>query len=81
DLGAIITGPTEADTNLGIHTFLDGLAMDTINLDTSIAGTHTIDYVATNSAGTATSTRTVIVEAPANTIIVADTASSTPATP
>ncbi|MBI4276372.1 tail fiber domain-containing protein, partial [Candidatus Uhrbacteria bacterium] len=64
DLGALITGPTEADKNLGIHTFLDGVAVDSINLDTSTAGEHTIDYVATNSFGTATSTRTVIISAP-----------------
>jgi hypothetical protein len=34
-----------------------------ITIDTSEPGEHTIDYVATNAAGTSTSTRTVIIEA------------------
>ncbi|MDO8552759.1 MAG: hypothetical protein Q7S01_04560, partial [bacterium] len=82
DLGAIITGPTESDKNLGIYTFLDGVAMDTIQLDTSVAGEHTIDYVATNSFGAATSTRTVIIEAPAEVVVEvpADTATTTDST-
>ena len=67
DLGATITGPTEADKNLGIHAFVNGIAMDVVLIDASTAGTHTIDYVATNAFGIATSTRTVIVEAPADT--------------
>jgi hypothetical protein len=66
DLGAIITGPTEADTNLGIHFFVNGAAVSSVSLDTSAPATHTIEYVATNGSGTATSTRTVIVEAPAD---------------
>ena len=66
DLGATITGPTEADKNLGIHAFVNGIAMDVVLIDASTAGTHTIDYVATNASGTSTSTRTVIVEAPAD---------------
>ncbi|MEK7107517.1 MAG: hypothetical protein AAB899_05025, partial [Patescibacteria group bacterium] len=88
DLGAIITGPTEADKNLGIHTFLDGVAMDTIQLDTSAAGEHKVDYVATNSFGAATSTRTVIIETPATPTANLEvsppsdaTSTSTPATP
>jgi hypothetical protein len=63
-LGAIITGPTDADKNLGIHLFLDGIAVPSITLDTSASSTHMIDYVATNAAGTATSTRTIFVEGP-----------------
>jgi hypothetical protein len=85
DLGAIITGPTQADTNLGIYTFVDGIEMTSVAIDTSAPGTHTIDYVATNAAGSATSTRTVIVSAPAqaasSTDPIAtegDTATSTP---
>ncbi len=62
DLGARITGPTQADTNLGIHTFLDGLAVDALSLDTSTTTTYIIEYVATNEYGTSTSTRTVYVE-------------------
>ncbi|KKW27320.1 MAG: hypothetical protein UY70_C0016G0004 [Candidatus Kaiserbacteria bacterium GW2011_GWB1_52_6] len=57
DLGATITGPV-ADLNLGIHTFVDGVSMEPVQIDTSAAATHMIDYVATNSIGlTATSTR------------------------
>ena len=68
DLGAIITGPTQNDTGLGIHTFVGGVEvspMSGVQIDTSAAGEYTIEYVATNSVGSATSTRTVIVEAPA----------------
>jgi hypothetical protein len=77
DLGAIITGPTAEDMNLGIHTFVNGVAMDVPLIDTSAAGTHTIEYVATNAAGTATSTRMVIVEAPAPAPAVATSATPT----
>ncbi|OGG70479.1 hypothetical protein A3F27_03645 [Candidatus Kaiserbacteria bacterium RIFCSPHIGHO2_12_FULL_53_13] len=79
DLGAIITGPTTEDTNLGIHTFLNGVEMQLIQLDTSVAGTHVIDYVVTNAAGTATSTRTVIVADPfsSQTATSTDTTTST----
>ena len=79
DLGAIITGPTTADTNLGIRYFVDGLEVSSVQIDTSEAGEHTVEYVATNASGTATSTRTVIIEAPADAPII-DTASSTPET-
>jgi hypothetical protein len=74
DLGATITSPT-ADLNLGIHLYVDGVAVDAVQLDTSTAATHSVDYVATDPAGlTATSTRTVIVSAAAND----NAASSTP---
>jgi hypothetical protein len=50
--------------NLGIKTFLNGALVSDIVLDTSEAPTDTIDYVATDPTGlTATSTRTVIVDA------------------
>ena len=63
DLGATITGP-QADLNLGIKTFVNGLFASNIVLDTSVAATDTIDYVVTDSQGlTSTSTRTVIIEA------------------
>jgi hypothetical protein len=66
DLGATITGP-QADLNLGIKTFLNGALVSNIVIDTSAAATDTIAYVATDAAGnTATSTRTVIVRAPAS---------------
>jgi surface protein with Ig-like domain len=74
DLGATITGPL-ADLNLGIHIFVDGIATDPVVIDTSTTGTHTIDYVITGISGlTSTTTRTVIVSAPAND----NAASSTP---
>jgi LysM repeat protein len=64
DLGASITGPA-ADLNLGITTYLNGIFMSPIQVDTSKAATDTIQYVATDQAGlTATSTRTVIIQAP-----------------
>jgi len=76
DLGAVITGP-QADLNLGIHTFLGGVEVSGIQIDTSSPATYTIDYVVTDAAGlAATSTRTVIVEAPQ---AAAPTASSTTA--
>ena len=66
DLGATITGPT-ADLNLGITTYLNGTLTSNIVIDTSQAATDTIDYVATDQTGlTSTSTRTVIIEAPAS---------------
>jgi len=68
DLGALITGPTTEDTNLGIHVSVDGGATttpDMIAIDTSVAGTHTILYSATNQAGeTGYAERTVNVLAP-----------------
>ena len=64
DMGAIITGPTETDKNLGINTFVDGMLMGLVQIDTSIAGTHIVDYVVINDTGTATSTREVVVGSP-----------------
>jgi hypothetical protein len=66
DLGATITGPQQ-DLNLGISTFVNGVTMSPVQIDTSAIATDTIDYVATDQNGlTSTSTRTVIIEAPAN---------------
>lgn len=63
DLGATITGP-HADLNLGIAKYLNGVLMLPIQLDTSDPATDTIDYAATDQNGlAATSTRTVIIEA------------------
>lgn len=67
DLGVTVSdvGPGQAgDTNLGYQTFLNGTLVSNIVLDTNQVATDTIDYVATDSDGlTATSTRTVIIEA------------------
>jgi hypothetical protein len=66
-LGATVsdTAPGQAgDTNLGYRTFLNGALVSNIVLNTSQIATDTIDYVATDQNGeTATSTRTVIIEA------------------
>lgn len=52
------------DHNLGIHLYVDGASTDAVQLDTSVAGQHTIDYVATDTSDlTSTSTRIVIVSA------------------
>ena len=68
-----ITAPA-ADTNLGIHLYIDGTPTDVVQLDTSIAATHSIDYVVTGNSGlTSTSTRSVIVSAAND-----NSASSTP---
>lgn len=62
DLSATIVSP-DADKNLGILTFLNGIKIDAIQLDTSTTSTSTIDYVVTDQFDTtATATRTVIVE-------------------
>jgi hypothetical protein len=75
DLGATITGPQQ-DLNLGITTYVNGTEMSPVQIDTSTEATDTIDYVATDQYGlTSTSTRTVIIEPPAND----NQATSTPA--
>ena len=67
DLGATVTdtGPGQAgDTNLGYKTFLNDTLVSNIVIDTSQVATDTIDYVAADIDGlTATSTRTIIIEA------------------
>jgi hypothetical protein len=64
-LGATITGP-QADLNLGLKYFLNGALVSDIVLDTSEVATDTIDYVASDpTGGTATSTRTILIEAQA----------------
>ena len=66
DLGANVTD--NVDQNLGYKTFLNGALVSNIIIDTSAAASDTIDYVATDTAGnTATSTRTVVVEAATST--------------
>jgi hypothetical protein len=67
--------------DLGDKTFLDGTLVSNIIIDTSQVATDTIDYVATDTWGnTATSTRTVIIEAAPSIVRtnVASTASTTP---
>jgi hypothetical protein len=75
------TGSGQAgDTNLDFKTFLNGTLVSNIAIDTSQVATDTIDYVVTDTDGlTATSTRTVIIEASPS-IVPTDDASTTAAT-
>jgi hypothetical protein len=60
---ATITDP-KADLNLGLKYFLNGALVSDIVIDTTNVATDTVQYVATDPTGlTATSTRTVIIEA------------------
>jgi hypothetical protein len=85
DLGATITGP-QADLNLGITTYVNGIETSPVQIDTSQAATDTIDYVATDQNGlTSTTTRTIIIQpveapsiVPPDDAGVGDTASSSP---
>jgi hypothetical protein len=62
NLGAIVTDNQGQD--LSYRTFVNGVLSGNILIDTSQVATDTIDYVATDTWGnTATSTRTVIIEA------------------
>jgi hypothetical protein len=57
-----ITGP-QADINLGVQTYVNGVSTSPVQIDTTQAATDTIGYVVTDSQGvTSASTRTVIVE-------------------
>jgi hypothetical protein len=77
DLGATITGP-QADLNLGIQTFLNGVLASNIVLDTNAVATDTIDYVVTDAQGlTSTSTRTVVVQAAASSSPIPEPTAST----
>ena len=65
DLGAIVTDNQGHD--LSYRTFINGALSGNILIDTSQVATDTIDYVATDTWGnTATSTRTVIIDANPN---------------
>jgi hypothetical protein len=67
------TGP-----GLGYKTFLNGTLASNIVIDTSQVATDTIDYVVTDTSGlTATSTRTVIIEAAISTDATTSAATST----
>ena len=77
DLGATIAGP-QADLNLGIKTFLNGVLASNILIDTSAAATDTIDYVVADAKGlTSTSTRTVLVQPAASSPPIPDPTAST----
>jgi len=77
DLGATIEGP-QADLNLGITTYVNGVPMNPVQIDTSTAATDTIDYLATDQNGlTSTTTRTVIIEPAAADDIAASSTEAT----
>ena len=76
DLGAIATDSQGHD--LSYRTFINGILAGDIVIDTSATATDTIDYVATDTWGnTATSTRTVIIEAVAATVVATDANTAT----
>jgi hypothetical protein len=55
DLGATVSDTQTGqagDTNLGYQTFLNGTLVTNLTIDTSSVATDTIDYVATDDAGT-----------------------------
>jgi hypothetical protein len=61
DQGAVATDAL--GNHLGTHEFLNGVAVDSVSLDTSTTTTASIDYVAVDTWGnTATGTRTVVVD-------------------
>jgi hypothetical protein len=63
--GAIVTDNQGHD--LSYRTFINGALSGNILIDTSQVATDTIDYVATDTWGnTATSTRTIIIDANSN---------------
>lgn len=65
DLGAVITGPTDADRNLGIKIFVNDVEMATPVIDTSQAANWFIRYEVTNGAGRqVTAERVVLVTDP-----------------
>jgi hypothetical protein len=73
-------GQRYKNSNLGYQTFLNGTLVSMITIDTSQVATDPIDYVATDPAGlTATSTRTVLVEAAIDAALASPAASSTEA--
>jgi hypothetical protein len=75
DLGAIVTD--SQGHSLGYRIFLNGQLVGTITLDSRAVATDTIDYVASDTWGnTATSTRTVIVQAANDNRVASTTAAN-----
>jgi len=63
DLGATVTD--NVNNNLGITTYVDGVQVSSVSLDTASSTTYTISYTVTDQAGnTATSTRQVVISEP-----------------
>ncbi|MDE2001260.1 MAG: DUF5011 domain-containing protein [Patescibacteria group bacterium] len=90
DPGATVVDPADSthveNDNLGIYYSVDGTqtgngGRDLPTIDTSVAGTHTITYTSTDSAGnTGTATRTVTVVDPNAMTASTTTSSTTPST-
>lgn len=82
DLGAAITGPTDADRALGIKVYVNGNEVPAPSIDTSAAGEWTITYKATNQQGlTGSAQRIVRVTDPYAVPVPAESSStSTPPT-
>ena len=80
DLGVRITGP-QANLNLSLATYLNGVAMSPIVVNAGTPATDTIAYVVTDQNGlTSTSTRAVIIEPAATAPPPASVATSSAAT-
>ncbi len=83
DLGSTVTGPHQ-DLNLGIHVSVDGGATttpDQIVINTSVAGTHSIVYSATDQNGlVGYATRTVDVVAASTSSTTSTSTTTTAAT-
>lgn len=61
DLGALLIDPT--GSNVGYHTFLDGVETTSPSIDTKKTGSHTIEYRVTDIDGNVVvASRTVIIE-------------------
>ncbi|MBP9669330.1 MAG: DUF5011 domain-containing protein, partial [Candidatus Pacebacteria bacterium] len=63
DLGANVTD--DVDTNIGMVTVLNGEEVASVTIDTSMPGTHTVQYSATDRDGNVSvATRTVVIISP-----------------
>ncbi|MDP2705447.1 MAG: DUF5011 domain-containing protein [Patescibacteria group bacterium] len=58
DLGALITD--DQDENPTTYTYLNGATTTSISIDTSVAGTHTVTYTATDDAGNTTTVERIV---------------------
>ena len=75
DLGVVVLPAT---VNVGVHYIVDDIEVPYVVLDTRQAGTHTIVYKATDeNGGVATAVRTVEVKPSENSILQADTSTTT----
>ncbi len=59
DLGVVLLDPF--NTNVGVHTFLDGVETSSPVIDTTVTGVHTIEYRVTDRAGVAVLVRRIVL--------------------